>query len=215
VFKGFDIEVTHGQITCLLGHNGAGKTTLLKLIYGLLVPQSGHIEIDRRFVAKYDDVYLVAEKFGINQELSLRQNLVFRSLLLNEDQTIALNNPVIGLLKMTSYLDVPTNKLSAGNFVRANLINGLVFSPSLLLLDEPTNSIDPASRELIAQELQKQRDNGVTTILVTHDLDLAYSISDRIVVIEEGEIVLDDTGFRSYPKDVILQKYLKHTEHGE
>jgi ABC-type multidrug transport system ATPase subunit len=212
IFREFNLSIFKGQITCILGHNGAGKTTLLKLIYGILKPDSGQVSLNRSLVPAHKDIFFLSGQFGINQELTLKENIVFKCMLLGEDQGAALSHSTIHEFKMADSLDMPTNRLSSGNLTRANLVAGLIFDPVLLLLDEPTNSIDPASRELLMQVLRNQQEAGATTVMVTHDLDFAYNIGDRLIVIEEGRIVLDDIDHRNVPYKIILNRYVNYTE---
>ena len=215
IFTGLDLGFDAGKATCVLGHNGAGKTTLLKLIYGLLRPQSGRVLIDSTQISHYRDIFLLSEKFGLNQELSLRENLTFRCRLLREDIDRVLSDPLIHQFKLGKQLDKPAGRLSAGYFTRANIVAGLVFGPRLLLLDEPTNSIDPATRELLLSTLAGQRDRGVTVLLVTHDLDFAYSLADRLLVLDEGEVVIDDRDPHRSTVEEFRRDYIEFTEHGE
>jgi len=215
VFNGLSLAFAAQKATCILGHNGAGKTTLLKLIYGLLRPQSGRVSIDGTQIRNYRDIFLLSERFGLNQELSLRENLNFRARLLHEDITAILDNPLIHEFKLGKQLDKPTGKLSAGYFTRANIVAGLVFAPRLLLLDEPTNSIDPATRELLLSTLANQRDLGATVLLVTHDLDFAYALGDRLLVLDEGELVIDDADPHRSTVEEFRRDYIDFTERTE
>jgi len=211
VFEGLTLGFAAGQITCVLGHNGAGKTTLLKLIYGLLRPQSGHIAITGDLVPSYTDIFFLSERFGINQELSLRQNLAFRCRLLHRDPAAVMAHPLIRQFKLTKQLDLPTGKLSSGTFTRANLVAGLILGPSLLMLDEPTSSVDPATRELLLLTLRDQRTASASVILVTHDLDFAYALGDRLLVIDQGEVVVDDPDPRRQDVDSFRRQYIQFT----
>ena len=215
IFTGLDLGFDAGKATCVLGHNGAGKTTLLKLIYGLLRPQNGRVTIDGTQICGYRDIFLLSEKFGLNQELSLRENLVFRCRLLHEDLGSILSDPLIHQFKLGKQLDKSVGRLSAGYLTRANIVAGLVFGPRLLLLDEPTNSIDPATRELLLSTLASRRDLGVTVLLVTHDLDFAYSLADRLLILDEGEVVIDDRDPHRSTVEEFRRDYIEFTEHGE
>jgi len=215
VFTGLNLSIEAGRITCILGHNGAGKSTLLKLIYGLLQSQSGTIVIDRSHEVSYENIFLLSERFGVNQELSLKQNLEFRCHLLGKNSSRVLSSPLIGQFRLTDHMNKPTGKLSAGFFMRANFVAGLALGPSLIMLDEPTNSIDPATRELLLNMLIDQRNIGTTVVLVTHDLEFAYEVGDRLIVLDEGKIVVDDDAPRKVALQEFRDQYIKFTEQVE
>jgi len=212
VFLNFDLAFEAGRITSVLGHNGAGKTTLLKLVYGTLKPKAGKIQINQSCVNSYNDIFIQSDKFGINLDLSLRENLVFRSMIFNRDAARVLENELLDKFKLRSQIDMPTRKLSTGNLTRANIVAGLIFNPSLILLDEPTNSIDPATRELLMSELPNLSALNTSVIMVTHDLDFAYKLSDRIIVIDDGGIVIDDAAPRRKAIDSFRKEYISYTE---
>lgn len=215
VFRRLSLSFSPNDITCILGHNGAGKTTLLKLIYGTLRQESGAVRIDSSRIADYSEIFLLSEKFGVNQELSLRQNLTFQCKLRQREVDQVIAHPYVQDFKLRRELDKPTGNLSSGYFMRANIVAGLVFQPSLVMLDEPTNSIDPATRSLLLSTLKKQKENGVTMLIVTHDLDFAYTLGDRLVVIDEGEVVIDDNQPRNASLEDFQERYLRFTEQAD
>jgi len=212
VFRNFNLTLAAGMVTCLLGHNGAGKTTLLKLIYGDLRRQAGRIAIDGDRVSRYSGVFLLVDRFGVSQELSMRQNVIFRCKLLGKDADSVLSHPLFEEFKLAKHMDKPVKALSAGYFMRANMAAGLAFEPALLLLDEPTNSVDPATRELLSQALRQQVEIGSSVILVTHDLGFAYSVGDRLIVLDDGVVVVDDSHPRGASLDDFTREYIRHTE---
>jgi ABC-type multidrug transport system ATPase subunit len=212
VFQDLDLVLKAREFVSLLGHNGAGKTTLLKLIYGILKPQSGDVRINRDVVGTYKDIFLLSETFGISRELSLRENLIFRSKLFGEPVDAILSHRYIAQFNLSKHVNKPVSALSSGLAKRANLVAGLVFDPELVMLDEPTNSIDPATKELMSTTLKALKAAGKTILLVTHDLEFSYALSDRVVILNEGEIVVDEDLGDVPTSQAFKERYLHFTE---
>jgi ABC-type multidrug transport system ATPase subunit len=166
VFSGFSLSLGAGEVTCLLGHNGAGKSTLLRLVYGLLRGRRpAGVVINKRVVGSHSRIFLLSGDFGFNGELTLRQNLRFRSLLLGAP----VEDGLVCRFGLEGQLGVPLKALSSGLLMRANLVSGLAFGPTLVMFDEPTNSIDPMTWELLVRELKLRRERGASAVVVTHD----------------------------------------------
>lgn len=182
------LSVPAGQAVGVLGHNGAGKTTLLKVLYGLLQQESGTVVLS---IASYADVFLLTDRMGLADELTLRESLAFVSRVRGEDPEIVLASGVIDRFELRRHLDEPVSRLSAGMQLRADLAAGLAARPRLILLDEPSHSLDPVSRKVLEETVVEQRDAGATVLLVTHDLELAHGACDRLVILQEGRVVLD------------------------
>lgn len=208
VFSGFSLSIEAGKVACLLGHNGAGKSTLLRLVYGLLRPTSGEVAINKRVVGSHSRVFLLSGSFGFNSELTLRQNLRFRSLLLGTP----VEDGFVRRFGLEDQLGVPLKTLSSGLLTRANLVSGLALDPALVMLDEPTNSIDPMTWELLAQELKLRRERGMSAVVVTHDLSFSREVADRLVVLQGGRVVADERDPRSLSEGDLRAFYLRHTE---
>jgi ABC-2 type transport system ATP-binding protein len=192
VFRDLDLSLRSREFVSLLGHNGAGKTTLLKLIYGLLGPQAGCVRINRELVGTYEGIFLLSDAFGLDRELTLRENLIFRSRLFGKHPESVLSSRYIEEFNLSKHIDKPIRALSAGLSKRADFIAGLVFDPRFIMLDEPTNSIDPVTKDLMCATLTRLKQRGHTVLLVTHDLEFSYSLSDRVVILDEGEVVVDE-----------------------
>lgn len=214
VFSDFSLTVKQNDICCVLGHNGAGKTTLLNLIYGLLRSKTGSISIASSSVQSYRDIFFYSGDSKQNRDLSTRQLIHFRELFFSKACDKEAVERLAGQFNFDRYLDIPIKALSAGNKVRASFIAGVAFQPSLFLLDEPTNSIDPETREYLKDLLQEQKKGNATVLLVTHDLDFAYSVSDRAFVIERGKVVREDDEVSLLKREEFVEQYLRYTAEG-
>lgn len=212
VFDNFSLSVDVGECIGILGHNGAGKTTLLKLIYGVLKPSHGDVRINMHDVSSYRHIFLLSDKFGLDRQVSLRENLKFRKRLFHVKEFEDLKAYWTGRFDFAGHLDRRILALSSGLEMRAQLIAGLCLGPQLLLLDEPTNSIDPATRETVISVLHEIHSQGRTCLFVTHDLDFARRASSRVVTLQNGTIVDDDPVGDETTLDEFTERYLHMTD---
>jgi putative spermidine/putrescine transport system ATP-binding protein len=190
-----DLAVEQGELVTVLGPSGSGKTTLLTMIAGLSAPSSGRIEIGGRDVtwlpAARRNVGLVFQSYALFPHLSVHANVGFplavRGLARAEIRRRV--EDALRLVRLEGFGGRRPSQLSGGQQQRVALARAFVFEPEILLLDEPLGALDRKLREQLQVELrQLQRSLGITTILVTHDQEEALSLSDRIVVLDEGRV---------------------------
>lgn len=202
VLRGVDLEVGQGKTLSLIGFSGSGKSTSLKLVAGLIPPTSGRVLVDDQEVPKLKR----AELYELRRSLGY----VFQFAALFDSMTIA-ENVAMGLRKqatlsereirdrvaeslervdLAGYEARLPSELSGGQRKRAGLARAIAFRPRYLLYDEPTSGLDPVTTTVIDELiLRMQRDLGVTSLVITHDMTSAYRISDRIAMLYEGEVV--------------------------
>ncbi|HLT02244.1 MAG TPA: ABC transporter ATP-binding protein, partial [Geminicoccaceae bacterium] len=190
-----DLHVAEGELVTVLGPSGSGKTTLLTMIAGLASPSSGRIDIGGRDVtwlpAARRNVGLVFQSYALFPHMSVYDNVAFplsvRGVGKAEiDRRVA---EALRLVRLAGFERRRPAQLSGGQQQRVALARAFVFEPEILLLDEPLGALDRKLREQLQVELrQLQRSLGITTILVTHDQEEALSLSDRIVVLDEGRV---------------------------
>jgi ABC-2 type transport system ATP-binding protein len=192
--------VAPGQIVGLLGPNGAGKTTTLSMLAGLLTPDSGEIRINGRPLAGDTDSNkrkfgLVPQDLALYDELSARDNLRFFGALYDLHGA-ALESAIISALTTVGLADRAKDKVqtfSGGMKRRLNLAAGLLHDPDILLLDEPTVGVDPQSRNAIFDNLEALRKQGKALLYTTHYMEEAERLADRIIVIDHGRVIANDT----------------------
>lgn len=198
VLKNLDLEVRPGEIFVLMGPSGSGKSVLLRHIIGLETPDSGEIlingeSIQSGSVMDKHRMAMVFQSGALLNSLTVGENV---GLYLNEHRLkppeeiariVAEKLEVVGLKGTENKL--PT-ELSGGMKKRVAIARALVIEPQLLLYDEPTSELDPLSAIVIGEEiLNLNRRTRVTSLVVSHDRDLAFGIADRIAVIHEGRIL--------------------------
>ena len=189
-----------GQLVGLLGPNGAGKTTTVSMIAGLVAPDRGEVRIGGRRLAGDTDplkrrIGLVPQDIALYDELTARDNLRFFGALYHLrgeglDAAIAAALDLVGLAERARYR---VNTFSGGMKRRLNLAAGLLHDPDVLLLDEPTVGVDPQSRNAIFENLDVLKRRGKALLYTTHYMEEAERLADRIVVLDHGRVIADDT----------------------
>src|SRR5262245_57260733 len=189
------LEVGQGEFVTILGPSGSGKSTLLNLIAGLIEPTAGRIRIGGRDVtglpAAQRNVGLVFQSYALFPHMTVLANVAFPLQVrgLSRADIDRRVTAVLRLVRLSGLEHRKPHQLSGGQQQRVALARAMVFEPAVLLLDEPLAALDRKLREEVRAELRRlQRAVGVTTVLVTHDQDEALSLSDSIVVLNEGEI---------------------------
>lgn len=194
--KNVSFEIRRGEIFSLLGPNGAGKTTTISMMSGLLTPTGGDVRIDGHSItaeplACKQLIGVVPQELALYPELSARQNLAFfgrmyglRGTLLKE--RIA---EVLDFTELAERADDPVEEYSGGMKRRVNIGIGLLHRPQILFLDEPTVAIDPQSRRNILDAVKRLNDQGMTVLYTTHYMEEAQELSDRVAIIDHGEII--------------------------
>jgi phospholipid/cholesterol/gamma-HCH transport system ATP-binding protein len=198
VLKGLDFEVQPGEIFVLMGPSGSGKSVLLKHVIGLEEPDSGEILLDGKPVQSSNvlDEYRLAMVFqsgALLNSLTVGENVGLylaehRLKSTEEIETIVADKlESVGLKDSESKMP---SELSGGMKKRVAIARALVIEPQLILYDEPTSELDPLSSVVIAEEIVKLNERiHVTSLVVSHDRDLAFGVADRIAVINDGSIL--------------------------
>ena len=191
----FSLEVEQGELVSLLGPSGCGKTTTLRSIAGFLRPDSGKIVINDRDYTRLPpnrrDIGLVFQSYALFPHLTVFHNVAF-GLRMRRVPKAEVRTRVANALKMVgleAFADRRPAQLSGGQQQRVALARATVIEPQVLLLDEPLSNLDARLRVDMRQEIRRlQQQLGITTLYVTHDQVEAMSISDRVVVMNQGEI---------------------------
>lgn len=197
---GVDLEVPRGKVCGLLGPNGAGKTTTVSMIAGIVTPDRGKVRIGGRRLAGDTDplkrrIGLVPQDIALYDELTARENLRFFGALYHLggeglDAAIAAALELVGLAERARH---HVKTFSGGMKRRLNLAAGLLHDPDVLLLDEPTVGVDPQSRNAIFENLEVLKRRGKALLYTTHYMEEAERLADRIVVLDQGRVIADDT----------------------
>lgn len=195
IIDGLNLEVKDGEFLTLLGPSGCGKTTLLRMINGFETPDTGTVMLDGvdqiEIPPNKREVNTVFQSYALFPHLTVRENIEF-SLKMKKTDKKEIKERVDEVLELTSLealANRKTTKLSGGQQQRVAIARSLVNKPKVLLLDEPLGALDLKLRKQMQIELKRmQRKMGITYVYVTHDQEEALTISDRIVVLNKGNI---------------------------
>lgn len=215
VLNGVNFEVEKGTTTVILGRSGIGKSVLLKCIVRLIEPDAGKILIDGKNILELNthELYQVRKNIGflfqsaaLYDSMSVKENLAFplqRHTDLPEDE---IERRIIEMLEMVGLkeaINKMPSELSGGMKKRIGLARSLILHPEIMLYDEPTTGLDPVTSKEIAKLIISMQDKfKMTSIVVTHDMVVALSTSDKILLLENGNFIFEGT-----PEDLIQSDF--------
>ena len=213
----FSLAVERGELVSFLGPSGCGKTTTLRMIAGFEMPTAGRIAIDGADITfrppNRRNVGMVFQSYALFPNMSVAGNIGFGLRVTHKPQVLIQQRvkEMLALIHMAGLGDRYPYQLSGGQQQRVALARALAFQPQVLLLDEPLSALDAKIRVSLRAEIRAiQRQLGITTIYVTHDQEEALSISDRVVVMNDGRIEQVGTPFETYnfPKTQFVANFV-------
>ena len=217
VLKNFNLTIEKGSFVAILGHNGSGKSTTAKLINGINIAQSGEVIVDGQKVVDDETIFDIRRKVGMvfqNPDNQIVSSIV------EEDVAFGVENlgvepkeirkRVDNALKtvgMYEYRLKAPNKLSGGQKQRVAIIRALAMNPEILLFDEPTSALDPEMVGEVLDVMKKLAGEGITMLIVTHEMGFAREVSDRVLFFDQGSILEDGS-----PEEVFEKPQHKRTK---
>jgi len=185
-----------GEIFGLLGPNGAGKTTTIRCLCTLSTPDAGKVEISGESVLDHPSLArqrlgYIAQEVALDKVLTGRELLQLQAALYHMPAKVARDRiaQMIALLELTDWADQKTGTYSGGLKKRLDLAMGLLHQPDLLVLDEPTVGLDIETRSAVWQFLRQLREAGTTVLLTSHYLEEVDALSDRVAIIDQGQVI--------------------------
>ncbi|WP_238403201.1 ABC transporter ATP-binding protein [Paenibacillus mesophilus] len=199
--KGISFQVRQGEIVGFLGPNGAGKSTTLKILTGVLHPTAGDVRVMGYVPWKQRKSYVarIGAVFGQKSQLlwdippldAFYMNRAIYSIPQSEfEETL---EELTELLDVRDVMRKPTRQLSLGERMKCEFMMAMLHRPQIVFLDEPTIGLDVIAKDKIREFILKMNRKGVTFILTTHDLDDVEHLAERVIVVNHGEVVFDDT----------------------
>jgi spermidine/putrescine ABC transporter ATP-binding subunit len=219
VLHDVDLDVAKGELVSLLGPSGCGKTTTLSIIAGFLEPSRGTVSLGGRMVNNVPpyrrNTGMVFQNYALFPHMNVFDNVAFglRIRRLSGDETSRRVREALALVRLEAFADRPIRQLSGGQQQRVAIARALAIDPLVLLMDEPLSNLDAQLRRQMRVELRRlQRQVGVTTIFVTHDQEEALTLSDRLIVMNQGRIEQVGTPVELYrkPRTSFVAQFLGH-----
>lgn len=221
ILKNVSFDVFQGDVICIIGASGSGKSTMLRCINMLETPTSGEIiYADRNVVEEQDKLTLYRTKVGmVFQQFNLFNNMTVLEncmvglvKVLKQDKQTAMQTALRFLEKvgMAQYINAKPHQLSGGQKQRVAIARALAIQPQVLLMDEPTSALDTQMVGEVLAVMRELAKEGLTMLIVTHEIAFARDVATRIIYVEDGVIVEDDTPdvIFNQPKDARTKAFL-------
>jgi phospholipid/cholesterol/gamma-HCH transport system ATP-binding protein len=201
VLDGIDLEVGTGETLVVIGYSGSGKSVLLKTIVGLLPPDGGSVQVDGQEVTSLtrEELFALRRRVGyvfqfaaLFDSMTVAENVALGLRRIEELGEAAIRERVeesLALVELEGFGDRSPGQLSGGQKKRVGLARAIALRPSYLLYDEPTTGLDPVTTAVIDRLILKlEAELGVTSLVVTHNMESAYRIGDRVAMLYDGRI---------------------------
>lgn len=200
VLKGIDLTINKGDVVCLVGPSGCGKSTFLRCLTRLEEPDGGTVMLDGKEITERDidatraQMGMVFQHFNLFPHLTVKKNITLAPVRLGRMSQAAADKQAMELLERIGLADkanVYPNMLSGGQKQRIAIVRALAMNPEVLLFDEPTSALDP---EMVGEVLELMKElarDGMTMVVVTHEMGFAREVANRVIFIDEGVIKVD------------------------
>jgi polar amino acid transport system ATP-binding protein len=231
VLKGVDLEVGRGETVCIVGPSGSGKTTFLRCINHLERMDAGRIEVnghligyrerdgklvedsERSIARQRAEIGMVFQRFNLFPHMTALGNIVEAPIRVRgtpEQEAIQAAEELLERVGLADKRDVYPGKLSGGQQQRVAIARALAMNPSLMLFDEPTSALDPEVTGEVLEVMEELAREGMTMIVVTHEMGFAKRAADRIAVMDDGQIIEEATpaGLFDAPREERTRRFL-------
>ena len=220
------LEIEKGEIVCLIGPSGSGKSTVLRCIHGLEKPEKGEVYIDGQLLDPSKPDYMtlrrrmgfVFQHFHLFPNMSVMDNLTLAQIQVMKKTKEEAEKTAADLLKRVGLLDKRDeypSKLSGGQKQRVAIARALCINPEVMLFDEPTSALDPEMVVEVLDVMKELAHQGMTMVIVTHEMGCAKEVATRMVFLEDGKIVEEGNTkeFFEHPKSARAQDFLSKVMH--
>ncbi len=212
---GLSFSVKEGEVFGLLGPNGAGKTTTVGVLTTRVIATSGEarvagLDVTADAVAVCAKLAVVPQRVNLDRSLGVRDNLVFHAAYhgVGRAERNARADELLERMGLADKAKEIADNLSGGQAQRVMIARGLMHQPEVLFLDEPSTGLDPQARLFVHDQIDTLREQGVTIVLTTHDMDEAHKLSDRVGIVDHGKLLALDTPdalVRSLPGEATVE----------
>ncbi|MFY9902867.1 MAG: amino acid ABC transporter ATP-binding protein [Trichococcus sp.] len=204
VLKGIDLEVAEGEVVCIIGPSGSGKSTLLRCLNKLEEVTDGHVLIDGKDITEKttdinkvrEEIGMVFQHFNLFPHLSVMDNITLAPVELKRENKEAAKVKAVELLEtvgLSEKADAFPSSLSGGQKQRVAIARALAMNPEIMLFDEPTSALDPEMVGDVLEVMKKLAKQGMTMVVVTHEMGFAREVGHRVIFMDGGYIVEEGT----------------------
>lgn len=233
--RNVNIHISKGEILSLIGPNGAGKTTLLNVLSGFLKPQKGSVKYKEREIAGLPPYKIVHrglsrtfQNTSVFYNLTVFQNVlsgvhcktqkgllssIFKTVGFKQEEKYARTKTleILATMDMEKQKNILAKNLPFGDQRKLGIAIALATQPDLLLLDEPAAGLNPDESQRLMELIRKLKTSGITILLVEHDMKVVMGMSDRIVVLNHGELIAEGTASEIVRNEEVIRVYLGHS----
>ncbi|MDD3016245.1 MAG: amino acid ABC transporter ATP-binding protein [Lactococcus chungangensis] len=202
ILKGVSLTIDKGEVLVLLGPSGSGKSTLLRTLNGLETIDSGEISFNDRTLELNElawqkirpEIGMVFQSYDLFPNLTVLDNILLGPLKVQKREKTAVTSEAIALLERIGLADKAESyprELSGGQKQRVAIVRSLIMQPQVLLFDEVTASLDPEMVREVLSVIQGLASEGMTMLIVTHEMNFARQVADRIIFMDTGQILVE------------------------
>lgn len=195
VLNDLNFKVNDGELLSILGKSGCGKTTLLKILIGIERPSSGSILKNNKNITNYDiskrDMGIVFQNYALFPNMTVLENVSYalKNKLKNNNEAIKQAMDIISMVNLEEHVNKYPNELSGGQMQRVAIARTLALKPDVILLDEALSALDAENKIILRNKIRElNKKFNITMIFITHDQEEAFSISDRVMIMNDGSI---------------------------
>ncbi len=210
VLKGMDVEVSEGEVVCLIGPSGSGKSTFLRCLNALETITAGRVIVDGYDLTDKkininkarENIGMVFQHFNLFSNLNVIQNIMLAPVelkKLTKEEARARGMELLAMVGLAEKAQVYPSKLSGGQKQRVAIARALAMNPDIMLFDEPTSALDPEMVGEVLEVMKGLARDGMTMVVVTHEMGFAREVASRVIFMDEGVIVEEGT-----PQEVLL-----------
>lgn len=207
VLKGVDVSIEEKEVVVIIGPSGSGKSTLLRCMNYLEEPTSGDITVDNMKLDKHADINkirenigMVFQRFNLFPHMTVLENIVLaptKVLKISRDEAISTAMDLLQRVGLKEKANSYSSQLSGGQQQRVAIARALAMKPKVMLFDEPTSALDPEMVTEVLDVMKSLANQGMTMVVVTHEMGFAREVGDRVLFVDEGRIIEEGT-----PKEI-------------